>query len=161
MTAAFSSAPSSVQALLARDIMIPEPICVEPSTTLRALAKILEENEISGAPVVNHAGHVVGVVSKTDLIRRCSSGADRLPPAYVFEAIDTRAARDPDVIPESLLCVDDLMTRDPVTVPATMPASEVARLMYQRRIHRVIVVDAQQFPLGIITSLDVLGRCCG
>ncbi|TSA40207.1 CBS domain-containing protein, partial [bacterium] len=49
------------------------------------MAEIFEDNEISGAPVVNEAGVVIGVVSKTDIIRRCSEGTIDVPPAFLFE----------------------------------------------------------------------------
>jgi CBS domain-containing protein len=143
--------------LTARDIMVAEPITVEPAMTLRQLARVFEENEISGAPVVDTDGRVIGVVSKTDLIRRCSECTLAKPPAYLVEALNEEAAHDEDVIPEALICVEDFMTADPVTVTPDAPATTVARLMHERRIHRIIVVDDEKFPIGIITSLDMLG----
>jgi CBS domain-containing protein len=146
------------EALKARDIMVHEPVCVEPSTTLRQLAGVLVENEISGAPVVDREGHVVGIVSKTDLIRHCLNGRAEIPPAYLCEVLlDQPGGDDGDVIPEQLDCVEDIMTRDPVTVRPDAPASEVARLMYGARIHRIIVIDERRYPVGIITSLDIAG----
>lgn len=148
--------------LKAKDVMIPEPVCVEPSTTIRGLARVFEENEISGAPVVDQEGTVVGVVSKTDLIRRCSEGTVDVPPAYLFEALrDQGEGDDGEVLPEPLVCVQDFMTEDPVTVRLDTPVSQIAREMFERRIHRVIVVDAENYPLGIITSLDLLGAFPG
>jgi CBS domain-containing protein len=143
--------------LKAQDVMNSDPICVDPSTTLRQLALIFEENEISGAPVVDEQGRVIGVVSKTDLIRRCSEGTMDLPPKYLCEAIRAEDDEDEDVIPESLICVEDFMTQDAVTVGPNASASHVARLMFEKRIHRIIVVDHDRFPVGIITSLDLLG----
>jgi CBS domain-containing protein len=49
------------------------------------------------------------------------------------------------------------MTEDPITVSRETPLPEIARVMSEKRIHRVIVTDGENFPLGIITSLDVLG----
>jgi CBS domain-containing protein len=141
----------------AKDIMVPEPVCVEPSTTVRQLARVFEENEISGAPVIDKEGRVIGVVSKTDLIRRCSEGTIDIPPAYLFEILGEQAGEDVEVIPEALICVEDFMTEDPVTVTPETPVGYVARLMFEKRIHRVVVVDHDKFPVGIITSLDLLG----
>jgi CBS domain-containing protein len=125
--------------------------------TMRQLARLFEENEISGAPVVNKEGRVIGVVSKTDLIRRCSEGTLDIPPTYLFEALSDANSDDEDIIPEQLVCVEDFMTHEPVTVSPTVSAGHVAHLMFERRIHRIIVVDDQNFPIGIITSLDLLG----
>jgi CBS domain-containing protein len=144
--------------LKARDVMTPEPVCVEPATTIRELARVFEENEISGAPVVDQNGAVVGVVSQTDLVRRCSEGVEGMPRAYLFEMLfeqDEESAAD--VPPEQQLRVEDLMTEDPLMVPAETSAGTIAHLMFERRVHRVIVVDGEGAPLGIITSLDLLG----
>jgi CBS domain-containing protein len=143
--------------LMAKDVMVPEPVCVEPSTTVRQLARVFEENEISGVPVVNKEGKVIGVVSKTDLIRRCSEGSADIPPTFLFEVLTDVIGEDEEIIPEALICVEDFMTSDPVTVTPNTPAGYVARLMFEKRIHRIIVADHDKFPVGIITSLDLLG----
>lgn len=143
----------------ARDVMTVDPVCVKPSATIRELARLFEEHGISGAPVVDAQGQLVGVVSKTDLIRRCSEGTRDAPPAYLFEILGGQAGREPDseLVPEPLVCVEDFMTVDPVTVSPEAPLPDVARLMSERRIHRVIVVDGENLPIGVITSIDVLG----
>jgi CBS domain-containing protein len=143
----------------ARDIMTPEPLCVNGATTIRELARVFEENEISGAPVVDQEGRVIGVVSKTDLIRRCAEGTDEIPPAYLFEVLSDQGSEDSfsEAIAEPSVCVEDFMTDDPVVVPPGAPASFIARKMVEHRIHRIIVVDEERFPLGIITTLDLLG----
>jgi len=143
--------------LQAKDVMVPEPVCVEPSTTIRQLARVFQEHDISGAPVVDAQGHVVGIVSKTDLIRRCWEGTLDFPPAYLFEVVSEQGGADADVLPEPTVCVQDFMTEDPATVAPDTPAGEVARLMSEGRFHRVVVVDRERFPVGMITSLDLLG----
>ena len=143
--------------LKAKDVMVTEPVCVERATTIRELARILEENEISGAPVVDKQGHVIGVVSKTDLIRRCAEGTIDTPPAHIFQVLAEESGEDEQITSEHFACVEDVMTDDPVTVTANTPASHIARLMFEKRIHRIIVVDHDRFPVGIITSLDLLG----
>lgn len=144
--------------LRAGDVMTPDPVCVGPATTIRELACTFEVHEISGAPVVDQQGRLVGVVSKTDLIRRCAEGTADIPPAYLFEVLCKQS--DPDeaseVIPEPLVCVEDFMTEDPLTVPPEMSVGAVARLMFDRAVHRVIVVDQQGLPVGIVTSMDML-----
>ena len=149
--------PAVKNELMAKDVMVPEPVCVEPAMTVRQLARVFEENEISGAPVVDKEGRVIGVVSKTDLIRRCSEGTADIPPAYLFEVLSEESGEDEQVIPEPLICVEDFMTRDAVMVTPNTPASLVARLMFEKRIHRVVIVDHDKFPVGIVTSLDLLG----
>jgi CBS domain-containing protein len=145
--------------LTARDVMTLEPVCVGLSTTIRALAQIFEENQISGAPVVDRNGKLVGVVSKSDLIRRCSEGSEEMPPSYLFEVLFQREGSDQpgDAIPEALVCVEDFMSKAPLTVEPEASAAVVARLMFEKRVHRVIVINHEDFPIGIITSMDMLG----
>lgn len=146
----------------AATIMTPDPVCAEPSTTIRQLARLFDENDISGCPVVDHSGRVIGVVSKTDLIRRCSEGTRDIPPAYLFEVVCEQGGEDDDggesPIPEPLVCVQDFMTESAVTAGPSTPVHEVAALMADRRIHRVVVVDDDKYPLGVITALDVLKK---
>jgi CBS domain-containing protein len=139
-----------------RDIMTHEPVCVEPSMRIRELARIFEENEISGAPVVDADGRVIGVVSKTDLIRRCTEGTGDVPPAYLFELLSDEAGEESEVMPEPLVVVEDFMTPDPITATPTELVADVARRMAEHRIHRIIVVDNEGIPVGIVTSLDIL-----
>jgi CBS domain-containing protein len=145
--------------LTAGDIMMPEPVCVERSTRVRELARVFEEHAISGAPVLDSEGRVVGVVSKTDLIRRCAQPAEAgEAPAYLFEVLreGARGERSSDVMPEPLVCVEDFMTTEPLVVSPDEPALNVGRLMVETRVHRVIVVDTEHFPVGIITTLDMI-----
>lgn len=138
----------------AADVMTPEPVCVEPSTTIRQLARLFEEHDISGCPVVDQQGRLIGVVSKTDLIRRCAEGTPDRPPSYLFEVLFDTDTEVP--MPEPLICVEDFMTEDPIAVPPNAPLAHVASLMAQSRVHRVVVVDQDRIPIGIITSLDML-----
>jgi len=138
-------------------IMTREPVCAEPSMSIRQFALLLEQNEVSGAPVVDAQGRVIGVASKSDLIRRCSEGTRDLPPGYLFEVISDQGGDEEGVIPEPLICVQDFMSEDVETARPETPISQVAKQMYDRRIHRVIIVDEEHMPVGIVTSLDVLG----
>lgn len=145
--------------LKAKDVMSPDPVCVGPSVNIRELARVFEVHEISGVPVVDAQGKVIGIVSKTDLLRRCSEGTDDLPPGYLFQVLseqgdDEEAA---DATPEPLICAEDVMTKGPLMVGPEVSASAVARLMFQSRVHRVVVVDQEKIPLGIITSMDLIG----
>lgn len=141
--------------------MTREPVCAEPATTIRQLARLFDDNDISGCPVVDQEGKTIGVVSKTDLIRRCSEGTAEVPPAYLFEIVCEQGANDGGAgyggpIPEPLICVQDFMTESAVTVRPSAPVHEVAALMADKHIHRLVVVDEEGFPVGIITTLDLL-----
>ncbi len=149
--------------LTAKDVMTADPVCVPPSAGIRELARVFEENEVSGAPVIDQQGKLIGVVSKTDLIRRCSQGFGDVPPAYLFEILSEQGDSEEwsEVIPEPLVCVQDFMTEGPVTVGPDTLAAAIAKRMSEHGIHRVVVVDEGEFPIGIVTSLDMLKRWPG
>jgi CBS domain-containing protein len=143
--------------LLVRDVMTSEPVCFERGATIRQIAQTFEELEISGAPVVETDGTVIGVVTKSDLIRRCVEGTSEQPPGFLFELLAEEAGEDVELIPESLIVVDDFMSTDLVTARAEEPISVVAHRLTESKVHRAIVVDAGQRAVGIITTLDILG----
>lgn len=147
------------KALTARDIMSVDLLCVSPSTGMLELARLLEDNDISGAPVVDHRGMLVGIVSRTDLVHRCAEGIGDVPPAYLFEMLSEQGDEDEaEIIPEPQVYVEDFMTEDPVTASPDAPAPELAQQMAARNIHRIVIVDEEQAPIGIVTSLDLLRR---
>jgi CBS domain-containing protein len=147
--------------LRASDIMTEDPICVVPSTSVRTLARIFDDHEISGAPVVDRAGRVVGVVSNTDLVRRWAAGLNDTVPSHHFEMLspseDRAEQSEGETGTESMICVEDFMTVQPIAAAPWTPLADIAKTMFEHRVHRIIVVDGDGFPIGIITSLDVLG----
>ncbi|MCW5777621.1 MAG: CBS domain-containing protein [Phycisphaeraceae bacterium] len=148
--------PVSTRPALIREIMTPDPVCVTGAAGLRQLARVFEENEISGAPVIDAEGRLIGVVSKTDLIRRCSEGTPDSPPGYLFELLSEDADEDVEFIPETIIVVEDFMSGDPLTAKPDDPIGRVARRMSEARVHRAVVIDEEKFPIGIVTSLDLL-----
>lgn len=144
--------------LCARDLMTPEPICVTPSTTLREMVRLLGEHEISGMPVTDVEGAVVGIVGIRDLVRRIVAGEDGLMPGSFQDLVAEQQGGEDVLELEHLEMphVEDLMVEDPLTVRPDEAVETVAGLMGEHRIHHVIVVDEERMPLGIITSLDVL-----
>lgn len=143
----------------AGDIMTSEPVCVDPATTVRELARIFDEYEISGAPVTDGGGRVIGIVSQTDVIRACVERAPEHAPAFFFEMLNEDAGEDMEYgDEEDSLTVEDFMTMDPITVAVDEPLAGIAKRLADEGVHRVIVVDKDDMVQGVITSLDLL-RC--
>lgn len=141
---------------LVGDIMSKEPVCADGSMTLRQVARLFEENEISGAPVVGPDGRVVGVVSKSDLIRRSSeSGVEA---TYYFESLEDGSDDEdaPGAEGGTPVLVEDIMTGEPITAQPGARVADVARRMAEARVHRIIIIDGERFPIGVVTSLDIL-----
>ena len=118
--------------LLASDVMISDVVVVTESTPLKEVAKIFVDRKITGAPVVSGAGELVGVISETDIIRKSTSIGAWSPST-----------------------AGQIMTKPPVAVDPDTTLQRVCELMYNRRIHRVVVAEGSQIR-GIITTMDIL-----
>ncbi len=149
--------------MLARDVMNENVLTVSVDWTARELAEFLTDNEISGAPVVDEEGHVVGVVSLTDLARaEIEDGRlvpDRSGPDYWMRSFED------DIGAEELQglrvehegpTVREIMNPAVFSVDEETSVSEVARSMIDAQIHRVLVTRGRKI-VGIISTTDLLG----
>jgi CBS domain-containing protein len=146
------------------DIMTRNPVCATPGMTVRQLATIFAERKISGAPVVDAQGTLVGVVSRTDLFRRItertseSAGGDQQggTAGFLFDLISDQVPAERQVMPEALLAVADFMCESVITARPDENIGIVARRIAQARVHRVVVIDEARKPIGVVTALDFL-----
>lgn len=141
--------------LTVRDVMTRDPISVTPDIPARELARILADNQISGAPVVDPQDRVVGVVSRTDLLQWCVVGGLGLGAGDLLPSLANRRGEGRRR-PDDLGIVEDFMTEQPITCTADTPVTSVARRMAEDRVHRVIVLDEDGCLEGVVTSLDLL-----
>ena len=149
----------------ARDIMTADLLTVTPATTLTQFARILTEDNISGCPVVTVDGRLVGIASKTDLLARLLEGRHDFASSPDFrgllglgeEGLVASPGSAESSEEEVFGTVEDIMEQSPVTVLPDASILEVARLLAENRIHRVLVMEKGKL-LGIITSLDVIAH---
>ncbi|HEV2252739.1 MAG TPA: CBS domain-containing protein, partial [Streptosporangiaceae bacterium] len=128
---------------LVKDIMTTDVAAVRSDAAYREMVALLRARRVSGLPVVDAEGVVVGVVSETDLLERAlERGPDRWP----HRKHETTAE----------LTARDLMTRPAVTTSPDEPVASVARLMSARKLRRLPVVDPQGHLAGIVCRSDVL-----
>jgi CBS domain-containing protein len=129
--------------LTVAEVMTPKPLVLAEGESVRAAARVLFETRVGGAPVVDAAGRLVGVVSERDLLEkeaalhvafRGAADADRRRGARTVGEICTRPART-------------------TTLEATLHA--VARRLIDERVARLVVVDDGRI-VGIVTRHDVL-----
>jgi predicted transcriptional regulator len=143
-----------------KDLMSPDIMTVADDMTTDALARYLTEREISGAPVVDSQGHLVGVVSMTDI------GRSMAEPSEVESSRSSGFYRDVEAdvsledlgqryVEQQAVTVRDVMTPVIHQVPVTASVAEAARLMVDQHIHRLVVTQGKE-PVGMITSLDLL-----
>jgi len=149
--------------LAAADIMQKHVITVGDSAPLSEVERVLSENRISGVPVTDQSGRVLGVISMRDLLDRYAEEPEARPrrgPGYFRESTAELADADLesfDLPPESEETAGSLMTPEIYDVPSTAPVHEVAGKMAEHGIHRVLVTDAtSRQVVGIITSMGIL-----
>jgi predicted transcriptional regulator len=143
-----------------KDLMNPDIMTVADDMTTDDLARYLVEREISGAPVVDGQGHLVGVVSMTDIGRSMAEPSDltssRSSDFYRDVAGDlTLEDLGQRYVEERAVAVRDVMTPVVHQVPVTASVAEAARIMVDHHIHRLVVTQGKE-PVGIITSMDLL-----
>lgn len=143
--------------LTAADLMSRDVVMIPRSMSLHTAANLLSKSRVSGAPVVNETGECVGVVSAIDFMH-CVGYGERAAtrPAYSNPGCFHSAWQVTDEAQLPTDQVGNYMTADPVTVPPTTSIKELAREMTDAHIHRIIVVDALNRPVGVVSSTDVL-----
>jgi CBS domain-containing protein len=144
-------------ALTAADLMSRDVVMIPRAMSLRTAAHLLSESQVSGAPVVDETGECVGVVSTTDFMHWVGYGErGAWRPVCSNPGCFHSAWQVVDVNDLPTDEVDAYMTTDPVTVSPGTPIAELAREMIDAHIHRIIVVDAKNLPIGVVSSTDVL-----
>jgi CBS domain-containing protein len=123
-----------------KDIMTTHVVAVRPDAPYREMTAALRVHRVSGLPVVDAEGIVVGVVSETDLLTNL--------------AMNRRPRRRHT--PTGELMAADLMTRPAVTTSPDELVTSVARLMSSRKLRRLPVVDRHGHLVGIVCRPDVL-----
>lgn len=124
--------------MLAEDVMQEGILSVSPELGIREFEQLLASEDISGAPVMSSDDVLVGIASKTDIVQALSEQA---------------GMRVDELAPE--LTVEDIMTRDVISVSPKEPIADVARRMIDGKLHRVLVMEGDEV-LGIVTTFDLL-----
>jgi predicted transcriptional regulator len=139
-----------------KDVMNPDIMTVADDMTIDELARYLTEREISGAPVVNSQGHLIGVVSLTDIGRHLVEPSEfSSSRGSEFYDMNDETTPEPRFLGEHVVAVRDVMTPAVHHVRANAPMADAARIMVEQHIHRLVVTEGRE-PVGIITSMDLL-----
>jgi CBS domain-containing protein len=131
------------------EVMTRRVITASPDTTFKEAVGLLERNRVSGLPVVDRTGKLVGIVSEADLLNKAEK---REPDAYVLESRRHRLDRSR----AAALDVGSAMSREVTSVRADSPIALAAREMHTRGFKRLPVVDADGQLVGIVTRGDLL-----
>lgn len=143
--------------LLAKDIMTRNVVTVTTEHTVNQVIELLMEKNISGMPVVDKEGKVVGIVTEGDLIYR--SKKLEIPryftilDSYIF--LDNTKKMEDQIRKMVGYRVSDIMTKEVVTVEADETVEEIATIMTKKNVNRVPVTE-NGLLVGIVTRRDII-----
>ena len=137
---------------LVKDVMTTQVVWVEHDTPFAAIAASLRQFRVSAFPVLDADGHVIGVVSESDLLAKLAldGGEGRMP------GMITGILRQHEMEKARATTAEDLMTSPAATVSPDDTVEHAARLMYTRRVKRLPVIDEDNHLAGIVSRADVL-----
>jgi CBS domain-containing protein len=136
------------------EVMTRDVIVVRPQTTVRDIAALMVQSRISGVPVVDGEGRLVGVLSETDLLHRAETGTEKRHKWWLGALIDEdQLARE--YAAAHARRAEDIMTKQVVTVDPDADLAFVADLLDRRKLKRVPVVKDGRV-VGIITRGDMV-----
>jgi CBS domain-containing protein len=118
------------------DFMTIDPVVISPGARIEDAEQMMERYDVTGLPVVDENGSLVGVISQTDLLR---GGGD------VMSAVRKRYTG---------LRVADLMSSPAITVDVDTPLVDAARLMRDEKVHRVVAISDAGRAVGVLSSMD-------
>lgn len=138
----------------AKDVMTLNVVSVQPQAAVMQAVRIMLQRKISGLPVVDDVGRLVGILTEGDLLRRAETGTQKQRPRWLefllgpgrlaTEYVQTHGRR-----------VEEVMTHDPVTVTEETSLEDVVRTMEKHRIKRVPVMRGERL-VGLISRANLL-----
>ena len=138
----------------AADVMVSNVITVRPDTSVAEIAEILLTNRISGMPVVDEAGALLGIISEGDLIHRVEVGTERRR-SWWLELLSGKQILAHEFIKAHARKAADLMTHPVITVKPDTPLSDLACLLDKHRIKRVPVTENGKL-VGIVSRANLV-----
>ena len=136
----------------ARDVMTRNTVYVTPGHSIRHAAKLMLERGVSGVPVVDDEGFVVGILTEGDLLLRCELGGGFLPNRYSGETV---AQQTLNFIKRNAWCVADVMSSPVMGVIEETTIGEIAALFLHKGIRRAPVLKVGHLR-GIVSRSDLL-----
>ncbi len=138
----------------AHQVMTRHVITVGPDSSIREAAGLMIDHHVSGLPVVDGRGTLVGIVSESDFLRRSEIGTQRRRPGWLQFLAGPGQAAD-DFVHERGQKVGEIMSDDPVTVTEDTPLEDLVSLMERKAIKRLPVMRNGGL-VGIVTRADLL-----
>jgi CBS domain-containing protein len=144
--------------LKASEIMTKEVITIKKDASIGELSELLVKNKISGVPVVDDGGRIIGVVTEADIIVK---DTDLHFPRY-FKLLDAIIYLESlnkfkaNLQKHIATRVEDIMTVKVRTIKPDTPVNEIADLMLDLKVNRLPVIDEDNKVVGIVTRSDIV-----
>jgi CBS domain-containing protein len=139
----------------AQDIMARDVLTVMPSTRINVALDLMLQRKISGLPVLNEDGKLVGILTEGDLLRRSETGTEDRHRSKLLTFLIGPGKEADEFVQANSRKVEDLMTPSVLSVSEGATLDEVVALMEKKRIRRVPVVRKGKL-VGIISRADLL-----
>lgn len=143
-----------IRSVTAADVMTIQVTSVRRDTPLKEVAEIMAKKGISGVPVVEGEGRVVGMISEKDFLGSMGSSLETTFMEVVARCLQGKGCL---AVPIRAKAAGDIMTSPPVTVTEQTPLMDVAQILSERKINRVPVLDGEGKMVGIVSRADVVG----
>ncbi len=146
-----------MNALKAADIMSAPVYTIAADADLISAATLLAEKGISGAPVIDRHGRVIGVLSEKDFLRKMSAG-----PSGSFMQVIALCLKNKGCLATPMInrTTADIMSAPPITASSGMAMGAISSLLMEKNINRMPIVDGAGKPIGIVTRSDLVNSFC-
>lgn len=138
----------------ASDVMTCDVISVEPDSSILAAVQLMLQEHISGLPVIDAAGHLVGIVTEGDFLRRQETGTQRRRPRWIEFFVGPGKLAD-EYVHTSGRKVHEVMSPSVYTISEDASLEEVVHLMERHRIKRLPVMRGS-IVIGMITRANLM-----
>ena len=159
---------ATVQQRVAADIMQRDMVTVAPSDTLRDALALMTENHVTGLPVMDGKSRCIGLITASDILGFEEEHAEESTNDGMLQHFNPEISRWESVPISAFgleefgdVRVEEVMTRDLISVDRGTPLKKVARKMLDNDVHRVLVMDDKFNLYGIITSFDFVRVIAG
>jgi CBS domain-containing protein len=138
----------------ASDVMTRRVISISPTATILEAIKLMLKHHVSGLPVIDRKGKLVGVVTESDFLRRSELGTERARSRWLVALFGPgEAARD--YVHSHGLKVQDVMTRDPVVIAEDTALDQIVDVMERRNVKRLPVMHRGRV-VGIVSRANLI-----
>ena len=137
--------------MLAKDVMKTELVTIREETPVKEIAKLMVEHDISGLPVVNGQGEVLGVVSELDLMRKQIKPNEPSVWTMLWGMDPDREKKHRDALRKYMgKTAGEVMTAPALTVDVSDSLEKVGNMMFNKQIKRVFVTDGKKL-VGVVS----------